>query len=216
MPDNYFQKLCEVDVREHVEKKGKFSYLSWAWAVQELGKIDPTATWEVVKYDGLPYLKTELGYFVEVAVTVQGVKKSQIHPILDHNNKPHPKPTSFDVNTSIQRALVKAIALHGLGLYIYAGEDLPPGDDTERKMVEANIKPAAGVEDYLSEEQKKALYSRADEVGELIKKQAFDEALDLYRTSKSEWSPEEETFFCELFPAKVRRFFKEGKPKEAA
>lgn len=153
MPDNYFQKLCAVDVREHVEKKGKFSYLSWAWAVQELGKIDPTATWEVIKHDNLPYLKTELGYFVEVAVTVQGVKKSQIHPILDHNNRPHPKPTSFDVNTSIQRALVKAIALHGLGLYIYAGEDLPPGDDTERKIVEAKITPTAGAKERLTIDQ---------------------------------------------------------------
>jgi hypothetical protein len=66
--------------------------------------------------------------FVEVAVTVQGVTLSQLHPVLDHRNRPIPAPTAFEINTSIQRALVKAIALHGLGLYIYAGEDLPNGE----------------------------------------------------------------------------------------
>ena len=70
-------------------------------------------------------MKTECGYFVEVAVTVKGITLSQIHPVLDNRNKPLEKPNAFDINTSIQRCLVKAIALHGLGLYIYAGEDLP-------------------------------------------------------------------------------------------
>ncbi len=66
--------------------------------------------------------------FVEVAVTVQGITLSQIHPVLDARNRPLQVPTSFDINTSIQRCLVKAIALHGLGLNIYAGEDLPIGE----------------------------------------------------------------------------------------
>ncbi|MEW9139962.1 DUF1071 domain-containing protein, partial [Bacillus wiedmannii] len=100
-------------------------YLSWAWAVKKLREVDPTATWEVKRFDGVPYLKTDCGYFVEVEVTVQGLPLSQIHPILNNQNKPIAEPNSFDINTSIQRCLVKAIALHGLGLYIYAGEDLP-------------------------------------------------------------------------------------------
>lgn len=83
---------------------------------------------EVRRFDGLPYLRTEVGHFVEVAVTVEGITLSQIHPALDGRNRPIPEPTSFDINSSIQRALVKAIALHGLGLYIYAGEDLPAGE----------------------------------------------------------------------------------------
>ncbi len=91
----------------------------------QLRLADPTAFWEVRRFDGLPYLSTELGYFVEVAVTVQGVTLSQIHPVLDHKNRPIMAPSPFDINTSIQRSLVKAIALHGLGLNIYAGEDLP-------------------------------------------------------------------------------------------
>lgn len=123
--ENYFNELNTVNVSDHVEKKGNFSYLSWAYAVAELKKRHPDATWQVVRFDGLPYQKTELGYMVEVAVTVNGITHSQIHPVLDGRNKPLASPTVFDINTSIQRALVKAIALHGLGLYIYAGEDLP-------------------------------------------------------------------------------------------
>ena len=122
---NTFRTLFQIDVAKHVEMKGQFAYLSWPFAVAQLRLTDPTAYWEVRRFEGLPYLSTDLGFFVEVAVTVQGVTLSQIHPVLDHKNRPLLAPTPFDINTSIQRALVKAIALHGLGLSIYAGEDLP-------------------------------------------------------------------------------------------
>lgn len=124
-PSNYFARLNAINVSEHIEKKGGFNYLSWPFAVAQLRLADATAVWEVRRFDGLPYLATDTGVFVEVAVTVQGVTLSQIHPVLDGRNRPILAPTSFDINTSIQRCLVKAIALHGLGLYIYAGEDLP-------------------------------------------------------------------------------------------
>ncbi|CAN7268559.1 DUF1071 domain-containing protein [Acidovorax sp. LjRoot38] len=123
--DNYFARLNAINVNEHVEKKGGFSYLSWPYAVAQLRLADPTATWEVRRFEGLPYLDTEAGVFVEVAATVHGVTLSQIHPVLDGRNRPLMAPSAFDINTSLQRCLVKAIALHGLGLYIYAGEDLP-------------------------------------------------------------------------------------------
>jgi hypothetical protein len=122
---NTFRTLLQIDVSHYVEKKGQFAYLSWPYAVSQLRLADPAAHWEVRRFDGLPYLSTELGFFVEVAVTVGGVTLSQIHPVLDGRNKPMLAPTPFDINTSIQRCLVKAIALHGLGLSIYAGEDLP-------------------------------------------------------------------------------------------
>ena len=131
--DNYFTRLNQINVNDHIEKKGQFSYLSWPYAVAQLRLADPTACWEVRRFDGLPYLKTEAGYFVEVAVTVQGVTLSQIHPVLDGKNRPIFEPTAFDINTSLQRCLVKAIALHGLGLYIYAGEDLPGGRQARRR-----------------------------------------------------------------------------------
>jgi hypothetical protein len=139
---NYYTELAKINVNEHVEKKGKFSYLSWAWAVDTLKKAHPDATWDVIRQDGMPYIKTELGYFVEVAVTVEGITHSQIHPVLDNNNRPIASPNSFQINTSIQRALVKAIALHGLGLYIYAGEDLPDVEG-EDDVAEALATPKA-------------------------------------------------------------------------
>ncbi|WJH37489.1 DUF1071 domain-containing protein [Paenibacillus sp. CC-CFT747] len=138
--DNYFAELASIDVSEHIEKKGKFSYLSWAWAVDQLRKNDPEATWEVIRFDGLPYLKSECGYFVEVAVTCKGITLSQIHPVLDNNNRPIAQPNAFQINTSIQRCLVKAIALHGLGLYIYAGEDLP---ESAQPVKEEEADPSA-------------------------------------------------------------------------
>jgi len=128
---SYFAKLSAINVSEHIEKKGQFSYLSWPFAVQQLRNFDEKATWEVKRFDGLPYQKTELGVFVEVSVTVQGVTLSQIHPVLDAKNKPMLEPSSFDINTSLQRCLVKAIALHGLGLNVYAGEDLPEGESSK-------------------------------------------------------------------------------------
>ncbi len=124
--ESVFKKLYETNVNEHVEKKGNFNYLSWPYAIAQLRLADPTASWEVKRFENdLPYQKTELGVFVEVAVTCQGVTLSQIHPVLDGKNNALLEPSAFDINTSIQRCLVKAVALHGLGLYIYAGEDLP-------------------------------------------------------------------------------------------
>ena len=131
--DNKFDVLNKIDVSEYTDKKGQFTYLSWAWAVRELLQIAPDATWEIHEYQHThssgyilaPYMKTDTGYFVKVTVTVDGIGRSQVHPVLDHRNKTVDEPNAFQINTSIQRCLAKAIALHGLGLYIYAGEDLP-------------------------------------------------------------------------------------------
>ena len=142
--DHIFAKLYQTNVSEHVERKGAFAYLSWPFAVAQLRLADPTATWEVKRFDGLPFLRSEAGYFVEVAVTVAAVTLSQIHPVLDSKNRPIAEPNAFDINTSIQRCLVKAIALHGLGLYIYAGEDLPEGEKPESKpQPRGNVTPLA-------------------------------------------------------------------------
>jgi len=142
--DNYFARLNQINVSEHIEKKGEFSYLSWPYAVAQLRLADPTAVWEIRRFDGMPFLKTDTGYFVEVAVTVQGVTLSQIHPVLDGKNRPILEPTSFEINSSIQRCLVKAIALHGLGLYVYAGEDLPQGDNGKPTPPKASVAPING------------------------------------------------------------------------
>lgn len=138
--ENQFKTLQDINVDQYREKKGRFDYLSWAIALRELKKIYPTATFEVIKYDDKPYCKTETGYFVEVAVTVNDVTQSQIHPVLDNANRPIAKPNCFQINTSIQRCLAKGIALHGLGLSLFAGEDLEQYDEkkTATKPVTQN------------------------------------------------------------------------------
>ena len=138
-----FMKLFKTDVSNYVEKKGNYNYLSWCFAVQELKRACPDARWGVTKAEnGEPFHKTECGYFVEVWVEVDGISLSQIHPVLDNRNQPIEKPNAFQMNTSLQRALAKAIALHGLGLYIYAGEDLPEPDALTPKEEEALYKAA--------------------------------------------------------------------------
>ena len=139
--ENYFARLNEINVSAHIERKGDFAYLSWPFAVAQLRLADPGAFWEVRRFEGVPYLRSEVGYFVEVAVTVEGITLSQIHPVLDGRNRPIPEPTAFDINTSIQRCLVKAIALHGLGLYVYAGEDLPAGETAHPAPTKAPVMP---------------------------------------------------------------------------
>ena len=129
-----FMKLFKKDVSKYTQKKGRFNYLSWAYAVQELKRTCPSARWGVTKAeDGAPFFKTDCGYFVEVWVDVDGVSLSQVHPVLDNRNQPIEKPNAFHINTSLQRALAKCIALHGLGLYIFAGEDLPEPDELTPK-----------------------------------------------------------------------------------
>jgi len=140
---NYFAELAKINVNEHIERKGQFSYLSWPFAVAQLRQYEPTATWQVQRFEGLPYLATETGCYVEVAVTVRGITLSQIHPVLNGQNKPLVSPSSFDINTSIQRCLVKAIALHGLGLYIYAGEDLPDAEQNSDNSSALPLAPSA-------------------------------------------------------------------------
>jgi hypothetical protein len=130
-------ELLKINVNDHIEKKNGLSYLSWAWAWAEVLKIDPTARYTVHEFDGLPlvYLK-DGSAMVKVSVEIKGDIKTCLLPVLDHRNKPIENPNSFAVNTSIMRCLAKCIALHGLGLYIYAGEDLP---EAEREEMDAEI-----------------------------------------------------------------------------
>ena len=130
-------ELLKINVNDHTERKGNLTYLSWAWAWAEVLKIDPAARYTVHEYDGLPlvYLKDGTA-MVKVSVEIKGDIKTCLLPVLDHKNKPIENPNSFAVNTSIMRCLAKCIALHGLGLYIYAGEDLP---EAEREEMDAEI-----------------------------------------------------------------------------
>ena len=123
-----FETLNAINVNGHVEKKGKLSYLSWAWAWAEVKKAYPTATYTIYENrDGLLYHTDGITAWVKTGVTIEGLEHIEYLPVMDYNNKSITidKITSFDVNKAVQRSLTKACARHGLGLYIYAGEDLP-------------------------------------------------------------------------------------------
>ena len=124
-----FTRMAAINVNEHVEKKQGLSYLPWAWAVDLLLRADPTATWEYRDFNGAPHLTLADGTaMVFCTVTAFGQSRTMQLPVMDHRNKAVANPDAFAVNTAMQRALVKCVALHGLGLYLYAGEDLPDGD----------------------------------------------------------------------------------------
>jgi len=120
--------LLKINVNDHVEKKNGLTYLSWAWAWQEALKVDQTATFDVQTFDGKPYMDVNGTGMVWVTVTLFGQPRTCMLPVMDYKNKPILNPDAFAVNTAIMRCMTKALALHGLGIYIYAGDDLPQSD----------------------------------------------------------------------------------------
>lgn len=143
--NNYFLALNSVDVSAKVEKKNGMSYLSWAYAWGELKKRHPTATYTIYENkDGWNYHTDGKTCWVKTGVTVDGVEHIEYLPVMDLRNRSIPvgNVTSFDVNKAIQRSLTKAVARHGLGLYVYAGEDLPEELAEEKSEKQAEKKPA--------------------------------------------------------------------------
>jgi len=132
---NIFKKLSEIDITSMVKQKGKFWYMPWSNAVREVVKNYPNMSWEFTSYDGLPYLETPLGYFVECTVNIEDVKRVQMMPVLDFKNQTNMAPKANDINKSQMRALAKAISLHGLGLDLWAGEDLVGYDEPTEATV---------------------------------------------------------------------------------
>ena len=129
-----FSVLNAVNVNEHTEKKNGLTYLSWAWAWQEVKKRFPDAQYTIYERDdGVNYWTDGRTCWVKTGVTIRGLEHIEELPVMDYRNAAIPldKVTSTDVNKAIQRSLTKACARHGLGLYIYAGEDLPDGEKPE-------------------------------------------------------------------------------------
>ena len=147
-----FEVLNAINVNEHTEKKNGLTYLSWAWAWQEVKKHYPDAFYTIYENkDGLNYHTDGRTCWVKTGVTIDGLEHIEYLPVMDFRNASITvdKVTSFDVNKAIQRSLTKAVARHGLGLYIYAGEDLPEGENTDDKLGEAtkDIEAAKDVEE---------------------------------------------------------------------
>jgi hypothetical protein len=146
-----FETLSSINVNDKVEKKNGLTYLSWAWAWSEVQKHYPDATYKIKKTltsDGVeyPYVSTALGLMCETEVTIEGNTKSMWLPVMDGANKAMKEQpysyktrygdksvaaaTMFDVNKTLMRCLVKNLAMFGLGIYIYAGEDLPESEES--------------------------------------------------------------------------------------
>jgi hypothetical protein len=155
-----FERLSSINVNEHVEKKSNLTYLSWAWAWTATKTECPDATYKIgqTEYD------EALGFMCHTSVTIEDETLEMWLPVMDGANKSMKKTaysyssrygdktveaaTTFDINKTIMRCLVKNLAMFGLGIYIYAGEDLPEGDSASTK-VEAPKKTAPAVSDGL-------------------------------------------------------------------
>ena len=160
--ENIFEKLSKINVNDKTENKNGLTYLSWAWAWQEFKKVYPEATYTIKRNEqGLPYIYDEnLGYMVFTEVTVENLTHEMWLPVMDSANKSMKnKPytykvkeykygkatgniiektveaaTMFDINKTIMRCLTKNLAMFGLGIYIYAGEDLPEENLEDKKI----------------------------------------------------------------------------------
>lgn len=166
--NNVFEVLSKINVNEHAEKKGNLTYLSWAWAWSEVKKAFPTATYTIYESAaGLNYHTDGRTCWVKTGVTIEGLEYIEYLPVMDSRNSSIPleKVTSFDVNKAIQRSLTKACARHGLGLYIYAGEDLPEAEKPEIK--------------YITDEQKKEFAALNIRVENTLRKLGVDKLEDL-------------------------------------
>jgi hypothetical protein len=137
-----FENLNSLNVNGHTEKKGNLTYLSWAWAWAEVKKIYPEAQYTIIKFDGgKPYLyDPDKGCMVFTNVTIEGQTYEMWLPVMDYRNNAIKEPTVMDINKTIMRCLVKNLAMFGLGLYIYAGEDLP---ETEQEQTPQYISDKA-------------------------------------------------------------------------
>ena len=184
-----FETLSKIDVSDHVEQKMGLSYLSWAWCWQTLKTTYPdTPVPKITKYKEMlltkngyeltdrevPYLTTPTGTMVEVTVSIKGVDYTQSLYVMDNRNKVVVNPTIGQINKTIQRCTVKAIAMAGLGLNLYAGEDLPMGDISEQDKKKAEQKRKQS-------EQKARLQTVLGEYRELLPKVA-----EAYETTTGE------------------------------
>jgi len=175
----HYTELRKINVNDYIERKNGLAYLSWSWAVDQLLQLDESASWE--------YAEPKcFGETMMVFCTVHAFGKSRTAqlPVMDFRNKAIHNPDAFSVNTAMQRCLAKAISLHGLGMYIYAGEDLPMAEMKESEAKEeitnsklikgvieapkASITPMAGALEAFNTDEKDLLERIAEEVTELV------------------------------------------------
>ena len=215
------EALLKTNVNEHIEKKNGLSYLSWAWAWAEALKADPKATFKVEMFDGKCYMEINGTAMVWVTVTMFDKPMTCQLPVMDSGNKAIPlqgytavskygkeyrvECDAFAVNTAIMRCMTKALSLHGLSLYIYAGEDLPEEDSQPEKVI---ITPAQGIRDELPIEILKYL----DELAvELIATCEKDPKAAWVRLEQENLEADQKVALWGLMPSNVRSAIKKAK-----
>lgn len=212
------EQLLQTNVNDHTEKKNGLTYLSWAWAWAEALKADPAATYKVETYTEhgpngaartVPYMKIHETCMVFVTVTLFGKPMTCQLPVMDYRNKAIPDPDAFAVNTAIMRCMTKALSLHGLGLYIYAGEDLPEEGDVPKKGSGPTISPRGGIGEDLPSDIKEFLQELGNSITELVKKGQAKDALAMIDEQQLE--ADQKVYLSNQLDSKVRSALKQAK-----
>jgi hypothetical protein len=196
-------KLLTKNVNDHLEKKNGLSYLSWAWAWAEALKADADATYKVEMFDGKCFMDINGTAMVFVTVTMFKKPMTCQLPVMDYRNKAIPNPDAFAVNTAIMRCMTKALALHGLSLYIYAGEDLP---EDGRSVV---ITPTQGAQDNIPIEELRYLEELAIDLIAICEQ--GDPKSAWVKLEGENLDSEQKVALWTLLPSKVRSALKKAK-----
>ena len=197
------EMLLKKNVNEHVEKKNGLSYLSWAWAWAEALKADPKASFRVEMFDCKCYMEINGTAMVFVTVTMFDKPMTCQLPVMDYRNKAIPNPDAFAVNTAIMRCMTKALALHGLGLYLYSGEDVP---EEGRSVV---ITPTQGAMDNIPQDEVQYLQELAMELIAMCEQ--GDPKLAWERLEGENLDDQQKIALWTLLPSKVRSALKKAK-----
>jgi hypothetical protein len=206
------EALLKKDVNSHTEKKNNLTYLSWAWAWAEALKADPKATFKVEMFDSgeggsqTCYMDINGTAMVWVTVTMFDKPMTCQLPVMDYRNKPIPNPDAFAVNTAIMRCMTKALSLHGLGLYIYAGEDLPEDGNKADKVV---ITPTQGAQDNIPPEELQYLQEMAVDLIAMCEQ--GDPKAAWVKLEEENLDAEQKIALWTLLPSKVRSALKNAK-----
>jgi hypothetical protein len=212
------EKLLQTNVNGHTEKKNNLTYLSWAWAWAEALKADPAATYKVEMFQEhgqngscrtVPYMNINGSCMVFVTATLFGKPMTCQLPVMDYKNKAIQEPDAFAVNTAIMRCMTKALSLHGLGLYIYAGEDLPEEGDVPKKGTAPIISPRGGIGDDLDPAIKEFLQEFATSVTELVKTGHAITALEMIDEQQLE--ADQKVYLSSQLDSTVRSALKKAK-----
>jgi hypothetical protein len=165
-----YKELRQINVSQHIEKKNGLSYLSWSWAVDQLLQLDDNASWEYLEPKNFGD-----SLMVFCKVTAFGKSRTAQLPVMNFRNQAIPNPNAYEVNTAMQRCLAKAISLHGIGLYIYAGEDLPITDD--KTNLDTKVILASEIQEWIDKEDFKSLHEHCEKLKsdeKLLTWQSFD------------------------------------------